>query len=190
MRMTPRSMLLVFLALLATAGCKQADRATSVPPTLAELPSFEELESTLPIVVGVEGTAYVPRSIIVPRFEEIELTPEEREALGQKELPDPDVLALYRPPRRPEHGVSTESFRMFTGISGVGGALVGRDIVHPRVATYGFAGRYACQHVLIRYGAGVGLPREPGAEVGRSWSLSVGETFPRAPARRAPRTER
>jgi hypothetical protein len=183
-------MLLLSLVLLVIAGCRQTDRATSVAPTHAELPTFERLEPTLPIVVGVEGAAHVPRTIIVPRFEEIELTPEEREALGQKELPLPDVLALHRPPRRPEHGVSAESFRMFTGIGGVGGALVGRDIAYPRVATHGVAGRYAYQQMLARSGASVGLPRHAGGHVGRSWSLSVGETSPRSTARSAPRAER
>jgi hypothetical protein len=146
-------------ALLMISGCRQADRAVSEAPTLAELPTFEKLEPTLPIVVAVEGAGDKPRSLIVPKFPKIVLTPEQREALGEVEPPEPDVLALYRPPPGPEQGVATEAFGMRTGISGIGGAIVGLSGVYGRPITYGYAGHYASRYGRARLGAGVGPPR-------------------------------
>lgn len=173
--------------LLAAAGCKQVDRAGVGAPTLAELPTFEELEPRLPIVVGIEGARATPRTIIVPKYERIELTPEQRAVLGEQEEPQLDLLAFYRPPRTPEQGVSADSFSMVTGIGGVGGAIVGRCLVYPRYAQYGLGGRYAYQHTMARSGASVGRPRRPGGAVGRSWLVSVGENEARTRAQRASR---
>lgn len=175
---------------LLAVGCQRADRAVSPMPTRAELPTIGELEPALAVVVGVEGAPDVPRVILVPAYEEIELTAAEREALGEREPPQPDALAFYRPLRGPEHGVSAESVEMMTGISGIGGALVGRGFVHPRFGSHGLAGRYSYAHSLSRTPAGVGLPRSRVAEVGRSWTMSVGEGLSRTRARRAARTER
>jgi hypothetical protein len=181
-----RTAFLAAVGLVAAGGCKQADRAVSAPPSHAELPTFEELGHRLPIVVGVEGASRVPRVVIVPQYEPIALTPEEREALGEKELPVPDVLLFYRPPRGPEHGVSSESFQALIGIGGVGGALVGHDAVYPRVGIHGFAGHHAYLDTLARSGAAVDGLRPPTAEVGRAWAVEVGEGHRREGAEQAP----
>jgi hypothetical protein len=173
--------------LLAAAGCRQVDRVGRGAPTLAELPTFEELESRLPITVGIEGALAKPRTIIVPKYDPIEPTPEERVILGEQQELQLDLLAFYRPPRTPEQGVSADSFSMVTGIGGVGGAIVGRCLVYPRYAQYGLGGRYAYQHTMARSGASVGSPRRPGGNVGRSWSVSVGENEARTRAQRASR---
>lgn len=189
MRTIRRLLALVPMALLV-AGCQRADRAISAPPTRAELFSLREQEPTLSILVGVERAGARPLLAIVPKYEDIEPTPEEREILGEKELPEPDVLAFYRPPRGPDHGVSTEIFAMSIGIGGIGGALVGHAAVYPRLDTHGLAGHYAFAGTLPRPGASVGRPRARIAEPGRAWTLDVGEGRPRQPARRAPRRPR
>jgi hypothetical protein len=191
MRSIRPATLIVSVALLATAGCKQADRAVSATPHLAELPTISVPEPTMSARIGVEGAQIAPQVIFVPKFEPIELTPQQREALGEKdEPPELDALAFYRPPRRPEHGVSTESFEMLTGIGGIGGAQVGRDAVRPRIGTHGFAGHYAFPHSVLRQGARVGLPRRRAGYVGRAWGVEVGEGLPRPPAQAATRTQR
>ncbi len=189
--MVARTAFFASLALLGVAvGCRQADRAIFTPPSLAELPAFAQLEPKLAAIVGVESAWDMPRTVIVPQYEEIALTPEEREALGERDLPEPDVLLFYRAPRRPEHGVSLGSFQAVTGISGIGGALVGRESVYPRFGSHGWGGRYAGEHGLARFGAGVGSPRSRTAEVGGGWGVEIGECLPRTEARRASRVDR
>jgi len=190
MKMILRIAFLALAGLVATVGCQQADRAVSAPPSHAELPTFEALEPTLPALIGVAGAGDAPRVIIVPRYEEIALTPEEREALGEEEPPEPDVLLFYRPPRGPEHGVSPGSFEMLTGSGRMGGALVGHDSVYPRFGTYGVAGRHSSPHVFARPGAMVGRPRAPAGDVGRIWAVEIGQGPPRTGARQAPSTGR
>jgi hypothetical protein len=179
------------ILLAAAAGCKQGEnRLITMSPSRAELPTFAQPEQTLTAVVGVEGVREAPRGVIVPQYKKIELTPEEREALGEREPPIPDALLFYRPPRGPEDGVSPESFQMLTGISGVGGALIGYESASARFGTQGVAGRYSAEYALSRFGASVGLAREPAAEVGRGWGVIVGEGLARQGARRAPGIDR
>ncbi len=185
MKATLRITLLGCVVLLAAGGCRQADRAISTPPTWAELPTFDELEPILPINVGVEGAGADRGYVIVPKYEKIEPTPEEREILGEKEEPELDALVFYRPPRGTEHGVSSEMFEMLTGIAGVGGALVGREFVYIRYGTDGFAGRHYGISVSARPEAGVGRARGRISDVGLPWRMMVGENLPRKPAQRA-----
>jgi hypothetical protein len=183
---------LAFLAslVLLPAGCRRPAPAISAAPTLAELPRFAELEPTLPIEVAVEGAYVVPRVVLVPKYEPIELTAEEREALGERVEPEVDLLAFYRPPRRPDQGVSTEVFTMAVGIGGVGGALVGRASVYERVNVHGEAGRYYASSLDDRAEASRGRARENVAGVGGAWTISVGEGRARQPAERAHSTYR
>lgn len=181
----------VSVGVVLTTACTQADRALTAPPSRAELVAFPEQEPTLPIVVGVEGTDRGPRLVLVPKFEDIEPTPEERRLLGEvEEVPQPDVLAFYRPPPGPEQGVSSEAFLMSVETGGVGGALVGQALAgRPRVATCGFGGRHAVEHHVVRYEAMVGLPRGRTGYVGRAFSVLVGDGPPRRPAAHSGRVE-
>jgi hypothetical protein len=179
--------MLACLAILAVAGCHQADRAVFTPPTGAELPSFDEFEPTLPIDVGVEGAGDARGIVVVPIYEKIEPTPEERKILGDKPEPQLDALVLYRPPRGPEHGVSSEAFGVLIGVSGVGGALAGQEPAFALYGVSGFAGRHYGISPLARSEASVGRSRAVGAEAGLPWSVEVGEGLPRAPAQHATR---
>lgn len=190
MQTTRPTVRLIFVPLLMALGCRQADRAVSTPPNRDELPTLVVYEPVLPINVGVEGAEQGPQVLFVPKLEPIELTPEEREILGEVEPPEPDALLFYRPPRGPEHGVTAEVFDVRIGIGGADGALIGYELAHPRVATEGYAGRYMFSHGVARRGALTGLPRRPIAEVGNAWAIDVGENLPREPARAAPRRDR
>ena len=112
---------LVVSAAWLSAGCA-APRATSEPPTLDELPKIEFTERVLPATIGVEGTSEDPTVMLVPSFEEPELTPEERLALGESAesfnwlefyTPLPGVLRIC-----PDYGGPE------TGVTGIGGAAV------------------------------------------------------------------
>lgn len=179
-----RITILACAALLLAGGCRQAERTALVTPTRAELPTFEEFESPLPINVGVEGAGDARGIVIVPLYEKIEPTPEEREILGQKPEVEIDALVLYRPPRGPEHGVSSEAYGMLIGIGGVGGASAGQEFVVPRYGVYGFAGHHFGTSSLARSEAGMGRARAVSAEAGLPWGAKVGEGLPRAPAQR------
>jgi hypothetical protein len=185
MRIMPRNAIAICFGLAAVSGCKQADRAISVAPTRAELPSFrEELEPTLAIGVGVEGAAGDRGILIVPQYEKIEPTPQEREILGQKEELELDALVFYHPPRGPEHGVSAEPFRRQTDVSGIGGAGVSVDLAYPLYSTTGFAGRVYGVDLAQRWVAGVGRARDSGGAAGFARNQAVGEDRAREPAQR------
>ena len=86
-------------------GCAQtAAPITAHAPTLEELPPPDARERVLPVRVGVDGRGNEPQVSLAPTFEAPELTPEEKEAVGETDPPF-DVLAFYRPARGPEHGV-------------------------------------------------------------------------------------
>jgi hypothetical protein len=175
------------LDLALVGGCRQADRGLMPAPTRAELPSVPEIEKSLPIDVGVEGAAKRPQVFLVPTFEEIELTPEEREALGKEELPIPDVLAFHRPAPGPEQGVCTESDAALVGVGRPGGASSGQSPVYQASGVQGVGGFYFSVHGFPRTSAGAAFARVPGGEVGTPWRLLVGEGLPREPAQAAPR---
>jgi len=177
-------MALACAALLVVTGCRRADRALFTPPTGAELPTFGELEPTLAFNVGVEGAGEARGVLVVPIYEKIEPTPEERQILGQKEELEIDALLFYRPPRGPEHGVSSEAYAMLVGIGGGGGALVGQEFVFPRYGTDGFAGRHYGISALARSEAEAGRARALAAEAGLPWGAKVGEGREREPAQR------
>ena len=190
MNFTLRCLLLVSCVLLIAGGCRQADRVTVVPPTRAELPTFEEVEARLPISVGVAGAGATPQTRIVPEYREIELTPQERAAIGEPVEPEPDVLAFYRPPRGPEHGVSAGTFAMRAGIGGLGGPSVGHAVVGQRFGRLGLGGVYAAISSEQRAAANVGPSRTAAGIAGHGWGMSVGESRPRKPARSANHTYR
>jgi hypothetical protein len=188
MKTMVRLCLALCVALLA-AGCKQADRAISTKPLRAELPTFGVREPTLAARVGVEDVSHTPRVVVVPQYEAVELTPEEREALGEREQPDPDALLFYRPARGPEHGVSTEFFGLSVAAYGVGGTEVALTTSYPMSGSFGDAGHYYGETLFPRRGAGVCGPRTDTTGVTRPWTLTVGECLPRRPAARATRLE-
>jgi hypothetical protein len=174
---------------LLAAGCKQADRAISAKPLRAELPTFGVREPTLAARVGVEDVSHTPQVVVVPQYEAGELTPEEREILGEREEPELDALLFYRPVRRPEHGVSTEFFGLSVATYGIGGSEVALTTPHPMSASFGDAGHYYGETLFPRRGAGVCGPRTDTTGVTRPWTLRVGECLPRRPAARARRLE-
>ncbi|MBU0618221.1 MAG: hypothetical protein KKI02_10925 [Planctomycetes bacterium] len=185
MTITPRSAIMVCLGLVVAAGCRQADRAISAAPSHAELPTFEEeFEPTLAIRVGVEGAGDDRGIVIVPTYEKIEPTPEERKILGEKEELEIDALVFYRPPRGLQQGVSPEPFRRRTDVSGIGGAGVALDFAYPRYGTSGFAGRTFGADLFQRWVAGAGRARDSGADAGQAWAPRVGEDRAREPAQR------
>jgi hypothetical protein len=185
MNIRPPSAVAVCLGLVVATGCRQADRAISTTPSHAELPTFEEeFEPTLAIGVGVEGAGDDHGILIVPKYEKIEPTPEERKILGEKEELEIDALVFYRPPRGPQHGVCSEPFRRRTDVRGIGGAGVGLDFAYPRYGTSGFAGRTFGIDLFQRWVAGAGRLRESGADAGQAWAPRVGEDRAREPAQR------
>ena len=185
-----RTITLACLALLVATGCRRADRALFTPPTGAELPTFAELEPALAINVGVEGAADARGILVVPIYEKIEPTPEERQILGQKQELEIDTLLFYRPPRGPEHGVSSKAYGILISIGGVGGALVGQEFAFPRYGTDGFAGRHYGISTLARPEAEAGRARAVAAEAGLPWSPKIGEGRQREPAQRESRRYR
>jgi len=137
--------ILLALGIAVAAGCRSAARvsAATAPPTADELPRIAQPERIVPARVGVdERDRGQPHVILVPRFEEPELTPEERAALGEEEEPfnwlefyvaQPEVTRVW-----PARGgvstavyglgaaVSTESYRLPFSIGrGIGGAATG-----------------------------------------------------------------
>lgn len=116
------------IASLLGCGCAQTTVApsASAPPLAQELPSFDVLRPTASIRAGVEGVKRdeLRRVVLVQKFVEPELTPEERKALGIDEKA-PDLLALYKPARGVEHGVSPLGERPVSA-AGLGRADVGR----------------------------------------------------------------
>lgn len=174
--------------LLVVSGCQRADRAIGATPSRAELPNLEgEYVSALAIGVGVEGAGDERGILMVPKCEKIEPTPEEREVLGEKEEPELDALALYRPPRGPQHGVSAEAYQSLTGVGGIGGAGVGLSASYPRYGVLGYAGRNYGIALSASFVSGVGTARAPGADGGANWDQRVGEGRAREPMQRAKR---
>ncbi|RMF74176.1 MAG: hypothetical protein D6744_14800 [Planctomycetota bacterium] len=91
---------------MLAVGCAERNAAPPAAhaPMLEELPSAEAHERVIPASVGVEGRGDAPQESLAEALREPELTPEEKEAIGETDPPI-DVLAFYRPERGPEHGV-------------------------------------------------------------------------------------
>ena len=185
MKSWPRLIVTGICAALLLTGCQQADRAKTATPTLEELPYFEEPVTVSTANVGVEGRT-ATRRMIVPRYEKIEPTPEEKKILGIKEEPELDALVLYRPAPSPEQGISAESLSKY-GVCNIGGMTVGTCPAEQRYSNYGYAGRYYAASIFGREGAAAGFPTERRVSVGLPWTMSVGECFPRQPAAREKR---
>ncbi len=188
MRTGLRTAVVICIGLLTVTGCQQRDRAISTTPSPAELPNFDkEFQSSLAIAVGVEGAGDVRGIRIVPFYEKIEPTPEERIILGEKPELEIDALVFYRPQRGPRHGVSTEALQRMTGVSGIGGAAVGLDVTASRYDAVGYAGRNFGVTLAKRPNVGVGLTRRRGGEAGQLWQPRVGECRARKPMEREKR---
>lgn len=73
-------------ALLLATGCAQQNAAIATQPTPEELPVLERTEPPIAANVIVEGRPAVPHHVLVPKLEPPELTPAQKEALGEKPL--------------------------------------------------------------------------------------------------------
>ncbi len=114
------------LVLLLGVGCAStAPRAeVTAMPTADELPDLSAVEGIIPLNVGVERDFDQPRLILVTRFSEPELTPEERAILGEDEDLGYDPLELYRPTLGPEQGIEPLAQGPLSSVYGWGGAAV------------------------------------------------------------------
>jgi len=169
------------LALFASTGCAPGDRAKAPAPTRAELPRYETPAPVLSVDVGVEGAGSARGNRIVPQYNKIELSAKDREFLGVKEDPQVDALAFYRPPPRPDRGVSVEAVNLY-GICEAGGMTVGRGLYSPLYFNYGYAGRHSGVAQWRHYIAGVCHGRENTGFVGDTWTIQVGECLPKSKA--------
>ena len=174
MKSMPRIIVTALAAVLLFTGCKQADRAQTADPTLDELPDFEAPVQISTALIGVEGRHATPARIIVPTYERIEPTAEEKVILGIKEPPLPDALVLYRPAPTPERGISSEETQLYS-VNEVGGTLIGVGQAEPYYWNYGFAGRYYNAARFNRTGAAAGVAREPVGVLGPSGTMTVSE---------------
>ena len=128
---------------LTTVGCAQSQPnvAVSAKPSSDEMPSLQRSGRTFPANVTVEGRAHESRADLLPSFDEPELTPAEKAALG----PDPVHFKFlqYNELSLPLGSHVSPLFGgVATGSSGRGGAsvLVGQT---PRGAgSYGWGGAY------------------------------------------------
>jgi hypothetical protein len=189
MKSCPRIIVMGICAALVLGGCKQADRAKTTDPTLDELPTLTEPESTMSANIGVDDRQITHGRIIVPTYKKIEPTAEEKKILGIKEEPPLDELVLYRPPPRPEQGISADSTERYS-LCEAGGMLVGRCPSEQLYSNYGYAGRYYDASIFGRVGAAAGPPRDSGISTGIPWTMLVGECYPRQPAARETRRSR
>lgn len=88
-------LLMLGMAACLAGGCARR-AATTAAPHQEELPVIERPEQIVPAAIGVEGRREERHVALVPKFEEPELTEEERRALGEK--PEPiNWLEFYVP---------------------------------------------------------------------------------------------
>ena len=114
--------ILIGILLWPAAGCARRDRAISTKPSADEIPRLEELgQKTQQASVYVEGQGRQPRLQLLPSFEEPELTPEERVALGYEESPYKPLL-YYDAVRSPDSILGNWSAGVETYAWGRGGA--------------------------------------------------------------------
>lgn len=179
-------------ALLASlCGCAAKNAAQSVDrpaiqekPHIAELPHFAESHQTLPVKVGVEEYTDEPRIVYVPSYEEPELTPEEKKAVGEDKEPVFDELVFRKPQRGPEHGVSSLRDGMAVSHDYVGAVTrAGRSIDSTRITGVGFRDGATYEiTVLPRLGAAALIGVRPSAVVGEKGGQLYGEGSARTKA--------
>lgn len=184
------------LCALLPLGCQSAVEPRSeitAAPTLDELPNLKDpYERKIAAKIDFEGSRETTRIKIVPDFKPVEPTPEEKAILGEprKSVSD-ELLAFYRPPRGPEHGVSPReggaqyaSFRAYA---------VGIDVDPSRGGAnyyvFGEAGRHALPHSISREGAAVYGSQGLIIGYGLDYAVRIGYNPPRSKAERAPRLD-
>lgn len=146
------------VGLVALFGCATQTKPEPPPPSLTELPRFDELQQTIPAKILVEGrSSRAADRRLTPDFKEPPLTEKERKALG---IPDDrQLLAFYEKPRGPEHGVSTQESRIDTVISGKAGGLAMRSShLEPWLAVHGETAKYDSYLLAARVAAMSPLP--------------------------------
>lgn len=163
------------VALLAAAGCARQHASASVDPAPFELPRMQFVEPVLPAIVEVQGRqSAAPVGLLVEKFEEPPLTPEEEEAMRPEGV-QYDFLATYQPERGEKHGVSPSPGGAAIGIHGAGGAKYGLG-PSPRTAFASnvYSGRPADIHPQSARGAGRATWQAPESWIGRPVGVYVG----------------
>lgn len=187
MRISVPALVCVGCAWLA-AGCARPT-TVSVAPHPEELPKFERTERVIPARIGVEGRDEQLSVLLVPKFTEPELTPQEKRALGQEE-PAINWLEFYVPPREGYVG---------PGTGGVSAAIGGRTGValadrHERARTAsmwsGLGGASVSAMLWREISFAQGLPRPPTAEAGPPEAVQIGVNPRRGVAAHERRSEK
>ncbi|MFH1746851.1 MAG: hypothetical protein ABIG44_07370 [Planctomycetota bacterium] len=163
--------LIPLLVIGLTIGCAQ-QKATTIAPTQDELPTFDHSERITPLSVGVEGRGYEPRVLLVPTFEEPELTPEECVALGLEAEPY-NWLEFYKP-LPAEYRILAELGGVRAGIHGLGSVGYAHGFYGPIQAISGQGGvsTGALNENTVRYYAG--SPMRPVQSQGPRTTVEVG----------------
>lgn len=99
----------------ASNGPGVRPQASTAAPIRDELFTAIERERTIAASVGVEMRE-APRLTLIPAFQPIEPTPEQRAILGERPDPLDDLFAFYRPPRGADDGVLPVADSDFTGV--------------------------------------------------------------------------
>jgi len=180
--------LLFLVSATLVAGCARP-RAALVTPSPEELPRFEHREPTLPASVTAEGAAERSAAVLVPSFQEPELTAAERAALGE-EKERINWLEFYHPlPKL--FRITPDTGGVSTTLAGRGGAAVGFDTRRP-VSTSGpdsgGAHTGALTEGTTRFQSGGRA--QPASASGPRDAVRVGEGGTRRAATRQTRRER
>ena len=161
----------------ATTASLVKSEAATAPPSLGELPNLKPLtKRSIAARVDVAGSEKIGKRRIVPDYSTLELSPEEKKALGKDKPPPPDdVLAFYKPSPNPDKGASIMDSDLRIGISGRGGAMIGQVAPPPKAYAFGQGGRYAEPGIVSREGASVYNERDRRWEVSFPWTVRIGE---------------
>jgi hypothetical protein len=124
------SLILLGMGMVLLAGCARQD-VTAIKPTEDELPNIPERGRVLPVSVKVEGQEQPLLVTLVPKFEEPELTAEERAAMGEQPQTI-DWLEFYRPQPAVQR-IAADLGGVSAGVSGMGGPELGFDHYDPVV---------------------------------------------------------
>ncbi len=176
-RLSGLCLILAAGALLSGCASRGESKAVAAAPTLDELPTYEYLEPTIPIRVGIVGeTARRPTREIVRMPQEIPLTEREKAILERGKKPEGvDPLAFYRPEKGPEDGILPQKVRVPDLAYGLGGVSSGMHGFSPSVSVYGVGGAARGEYRFPSRVSSIYWPRAASAAVGPRSAVVVGE---------------